>query len=68
MSITAIVVIATLALSIGGWLSRKVIGHRWYVMVTVPRIARRESANLDREYHALLRKGHHQRPKPRRNT
>lgn len=66
MSVTAIVIIAALVAGIGGWLSRKIVSRRWYVMVTVPRIARRESAHLDREYDALLRKGHHQRPKRHR--
>lgn len=46
---------------IGGWLLTRVF-RRWYVRVTIPRIARRESSQLDREYYALVRKGHHQRP------
>jgi hypothetical protein len=62
MSIVIIFILGAAVIGLGGWLVTKLLHRTWYLNVTIPRIARREAANLDREYRALLRKGHHQRP------
>jgi uncharacterized membrane protein SirB2 len=62
MGIAMILIFGAAVIGLGSWLVSKLLHRSWYVNVTIPRIARREAANLDREYRALVRKGRHQRP------
>lgn len=58
MVITFIGVLLLGLLGVGGWLLTKIVYRRWFTVVTIPRIVRRECAEIDREYEELVRSSH----------
>lgn len=58
MLLTFVTLMALALLVVTGWWLATAIRHRWYIWVTIPRIARRECARVDQEYCALLDRVH----------